>query len=63
MLLNQEILAEKQIHLKLSNGWLEKLKNRNHFKCYRSHGESGNVDQTVVNKELPALREKLKNIL
>ncbi len=63
MLLNQEIPAEKQIHLKFSNGWLEKLKNRNHFKCSRSHGEKGNVDQTVVNKELPALREKLKNIL
>ncbi len=55
ILLNQEIQAEKQIHLKFSNVWLQKLKNRNHFKFYRSHGESGNVDQTVINKELPGL--------
>ncbi len=48
-LLNQELPAEKQIHLKFSNGWLEKLKVCNHFKCYRYHGESGNADQTVVN--------------
>ncbi len=60
-LLNQEIPVENQLHLKFSNSWLQKLKIRNYFKCYRSHGESGNVDLNIINSELPVLQETIKN--
>ncbi len=63
LLLNQHIPQENQLHLKFSNGWLQKMKARNNFKCYRSHGESGNVDQNVICAELPILREKSRIIL
>ncbi len=60
ILLHQQLPEEHQLHLKLSNGWLQKLKTRNNFTCYKSHGESGNVDQNQINSELPALQEELK---
>ena len=28
-----------------SNGWLHAFKKRHSFKCYKSHGESGDADQ------------------
>ncbi len=61
LLLNQHILQENQLHLKFSNGGLQKMKARNNFKCYRYHGESGNIDQNVICAELPILRKKNKN--
>ncbi len=36
---NQQIPEEDQIHLELSNGWLQRLKRRNNYKCFRPHGE------------------------
>ena len=60
ILLNLEISEEHQLHLKFSNGWLQRLKIRNNFKCYKSHGESRNVDQNQIKSELPVLQERLK---
>lgn len=45
---------------KFSLGWLEDFKNRYRIKKYRRHGESGSVDQVVVEAELEDLREKLR---
>ncbi len=60
ILLNLEISEEHQLHLKFSNGWLQRLKIRNNFKCYKSHGGSGNVDHNQIKSELSVLQEKLK---
>jgi hypothetical protein len=42
-----------------SNGWLEAFKQRYGIKSFRRFGESGAVDMTVVERELPKLREVL----
>ena len=39
ILLNEKLPLENQINFKFSNGWLQKMKSRNTFKCYRSNGE------------------------
>ena len=60
VLINQGLSAENQLNWKLSDSWLQKLKQRIGFKCFKSHRESDNVDKNIINMELPVLREKLK---
>ncbi len=60
ILLNLEIPEEHRLHLKFNNGWLQRLKIRDNSKYYKSHGESGNVDQNQIKSELPVLQEKHK---
>jgi len=38
-----------------SNGWLDKFKDRHGFRLFKSHGESGSVDNTALNESLPNL--------
>lgn len=45
--------------MKFSNGWLQKFRNRSKFKRYIVQGESVDTDAAVVERDLPALREKL----
>ena len=63
ILYNQQNPEDFRVHLKFTNGWLQKLKARNRIKSYKSHCESGNVDLNVINSELPKLQEKLQIIL
>ena len=43
-----------------SNGWLYSFKKRNHFKCYKSHGEAGDADVNAAERELPVLRSLIE---
>ena len=49
----------KRTNLKFSNGWLTRFKSRNSFKVYRSHGETGDVNETEITAKIPILRTLL----
>ena len=57
--LNYLLPAEHRTNLRFSNGWLVRFKRRNNFKCYKSHGESGNVSESEIENELPILKTLL----
>ena len=45
--------------IEYSNGWLDRFQKRYGFKGFKSYGESGSVDLTVIEEKLPELQEKL----
>ena len=59
-MLNSSLPPDQQLALQFSNGWLEKFCHRHSFKQQVAHGESGSVQQEVINQELPALRQLLQ---
>lgn len=59
-MLNSSLPPDQQLALQFSNGWLEKFCHRHSFKQQVVHGESGSVQQEVINQELPALRQLLQ---
>jgi Tc5 transposase DNA-binding domain len=42
-----------------SNGWLHAFKQRNGFKRYRSHGESGDADMEEIEERLKHIRLRI----
>ena len=59
-MLDSSLSPDQQLALQFSNGWLEKFCHRHSFKQQVAHGESGSVQQEVINQELPALRQLLQ---
>ena len=54
--LNENLTVEERSNIHFTNGWLYDFKKRNHFKCFKSHGESGDADHAAATAELPQLR-------
>ena len=59
--INDSLPAEKKVHIKFSNGWTEKFKQRKDFKMYRLHSENGDTSGTAMQLELSRLRLRLLN--
>lgn len=57
--LNEQLLIEKRTNLRFSKAWLFLFKQRNDFKMYRSHGESGDADEEAIREEVPLLHKML----
>lgn len=53
------LYPEEEKGLKFSNGWLDTWKDRYKIKEFKRHGESGDVDLSVVNNNLPRLQSIL----
>ena len=53
---NRSLPLCDRTNLKFSSGWLYRFKKRNSFKCYKSHGESGDADEVAAASHLPFLR-------
>ena len=47
--------------LKFSNGWLRSFKKRHNFRCFKSHGESAEIDEEVLEEQLLGIQERLNN--
>lgn len=58
-LLNNKLPMDKQCSLKMSTGWLDKLRNRWGLKMFRSCGDSGEKDESAIAQEPSNLRSIL----
>lgn len=47
--------------LKFSNGWFWKFKNKNRFRCHKSHAEYGDVAIESYEEEMNKIKQKLKD--
>ena len=59
--INKGLPEDQQLSLKFSNGWQDKFYQRHSFRQQAAHGESGSVQQEIINRELPAIREVLQH--
>ncbi len=55
--LNESLQPQEQSNMQFSNGWLYLLKQRQNFKCYKSHGDQGDADDAGACAALPRLRQ------
>lgn len=55
--LNRQLPEDQQLSLKFSNGWYQRFCKKHSFQQQAVHGESGSVQQEVINRELPAIKE------
>lgn len=58
--INRGLPEDQQLSVKFSNGWQDKFYQRHSFRQQAAHGESGSVQQEIINRELPAIREVLQ---
>lgn len=56
---NERVAEDKRIDLKFSLGWLQKFKKRWNLRVFRSHGESGDADETAIAFAMPNLQGKI----
>ena len=73
LLINGELLRQKWTHfadmagvpqderLRLSNGWLTRLKARNDLKHYKRHGEAASVGPEAVENERKRIKELIES--
>ena len=69
MFINDNLLKEKAKKIsaetedasgvKYTNGWLWGFKQRLGFRCFKSHGESGQIDEAKLEEHIQNIREKL----
>jgi hypothetical protein len=55
----RQFAQQLQISLKFSNGWLESFCKRNHFRRFRSHGESGDAQMDGIEEDLEHIKQRI----
>lgn len=59
--MNCRLPLSDRIEFHFSNGWLQRFQNRWDFRGIKTHGESGDADNSAIISELPKLQKLLKN--
>lgn len=60
-MVNEEQSMDQKTSIKFSEGWLDNSKRRWRLRVFKLHGEAGDVDQDVVESELPRVKELMKS--
>lgn len=58
--MNELLPPEKHTHLVFSSGWLQNFQKRCNLQSLKSHGESGDADNSAFDKALPFLTRTIK---
>lgn len=57
--MNEQLPDNRKLMLQFSEGWLSKFKTCHSLQSFKTHGESGSTDNSVLEMELPPLVEKI----
>lgn len=56
---NRHVSPPARLEIRFSRGWLWRFQKRWRLRSFKSHGESGDVDETAANDQLPILQRRL----